>query len=181
MQTAALITAAGMSSRMGAFKPMLNIGSMTVAKRVIATFRQAGIRRIVMITGFEAAQLEHHLSGEGIIFLRNENYEATQMFDSVKIGLSYLQDKCDSLLLTPVDIPLFTANTVEKLILSGAKLACPECQGETGHPILISSELIPEILSDSGETGLKGALDRCCVPMKHIIVEDPGTLHDADQ
>ena len=50
MQTAALIVAAGMSSRMGDFKPMLSIDSISIAKRVVATFRQAGIRKIVMVT-----------------------------------------------------------------------------------------------------------------------------------
>ena len=113
METAALIVAAGMSSRMGSFKPMLNIGSISVAQRVIATFRQAGINKIVMITGFNAAMLERHLAGNNIIFLRNENYESTQMFDSVKIGLDYLADKCGRILFTPVDVPLFTARTVK--------------------------------------------------------------------
>ena len=73
METAALIVAAGMSSRMGSFKPMLNIGSISVAQRVIANFRQAGINKIVMITGFNATMLERHLAGNNIIFLRNEN------------------------------------------------------------------------------------------------------------
>ena len=35
MQTAALIVAAGMSSRMGDFKPMLSIGSISIAQRVV--------------------------------------------------------------------------------------------------------------------------------------------------
>ena len=180
MKIAALITAAGMSSRMGEFKPMLNIGSISIAKRVIATFRQAGIQRIVMITGYQAQELEHHLSGEGLIFLRNEQYRTTQMFESVKIGLSYLRDKCDAVLMTPVDIPLFTANTVVKLSTSGEKLACPSCQGQTGHPILIHTSLIAGILQDSGQGGLKGALERSSEQMIEIPVDDPGTLHDAD-
>ena len=180
MRFAALITAAGMSSRMGSFKPMLNIGSLSVAQRVIATFRQAGIGRIVMITGYNAAVLEKHLSTEGIIFLRNENYACTHMFDSVKIGLEYLQDKCDAVLMTPVDIPLFTAGTVSALMKSGENLACPECEGKTGHPILIGSSLIPRLLTDSGEQGLQGALERSGAKMVRIPVSDPGTLHDAD-
>ena len=95
MQIGALIVAAGMSSRMGEFKPMLSIGSISVAQRVIATLQQAGATKIVMVTGYNATVLERHLSGNGIIFLRNEQYETTQMFDSVKIGLRYLQDKCE--------------------------------------------------------------------------------------
>ena len=127
MQTAALIVAAGMSSRMGDFKPMLNIGSISIAQRVVATFQQAGVDKIVMVTGYNATVLEKHLSNNGLVFLRNENYETTHMFDSACIGLEYVRDKCDRVLFTPVDIPLFTAATVSALLRSDALLACHVC------------------------------------------------------
>ena len=180
MQIGALIVAAGMSTRMGEFKPMLSIGSISIAQRVIATLSQAGVSKIVMVTGYNATILERHLAGNGIIFLRNEDYEITQMFDSVKIGLRYLLDKCDKVLFTPVDVPLFTAKTVKAILDSGAPLAVPMCDGKQGHPILISNSLIPEILNDCGEMGLKGAIDRCSIPLLRLDVEDPGTIHDAD-
>ena len=100
MRIGAVIVAAGMSSRMGDFKPMLNIGSISIAQRIVATFHQAGVERIVVVTGYNAQQLERHLANNGIVFLRNENYASTQMFDSAKIGLSYLKDKCDRILFT---------------------------------------------------------------------------------
>ena len=180
MQTAALIVAAGMSSRMGDFKPMLSIGSITIAQRVIANFHQAGIGKIVMVTGYQAVTLERHLSGSGVIFLRNDHYETTQMFDSVKIGLEYLMGKCDRVLFTPVDVPLFTAETVRRLLASEAALACPVCDGQQGHPLLISAALLPKILSDCGEQGLKGAVSRCGAALTAVAVDDPGTLRDAD-
>ena len=180
MQTAAVIVAAGMSSRMGDFKPMLNIGSISIAQRIVATFHQVNINRIVVITGYNALQLERHLANQGLIFLRNEQYASTQMFDSAKIGLSYLRDKCDRILFTPVDIPLFTALTVEALLSSEAELACPVCNGKTGHPLLIASSIVDTILSDCGEEGMQGAISRCGTEMKYIPVEDPGILHDAD-
>lgn len=180
MRTAALIVAAGMSSRMGQFKPMLNIGSITIAQRVVDTFRQAGIRKIVMVTGYNAVMLERHLAGSDVIFLRNDRYETTQMFDSVKIGLAYLQEKCDRVLFTPVDIPLFTSRTVMALLACSEKLACPVCQGKQGHPLLISASLFQGILADSGEQGLRGAVARSGARMYHVPVEDSGTLYDAD-
>ncbi len=180
MEIGALIVAAGMSRRMGQFKPMLSLGSISVAQRVIANLQQAGIRKIVMVTGHNAAALERHLAGNGVIFLRNEAYETTQMFDSVKIGLHYLRDKCERILFTPVDVPLFTAGTVERLLACGGDLACPMCQGKQGHPILIAARLVPEILADCGEAGLKGAMDRCSAPLQRVEVEDEGTIHDAD-
>ena len=180
MTTAALITAAGMSSRMGDFKPMLNIGSITIAQRVVATFQQAGVDKIVMVTGYNAVMLERHLAGNGIVFLRNEAYETTQMFESACIGLRYLQDKCDRVLITPVDIPLFTAATVRTLMESDALLASPAFEGAQGHPTMIASSLIPVLLSDSGEGGLRGALERCGTEMTRVEVADRGVLHDAD-
>ena len=180
MQTAAVIVAAGMSSRMGDFKPMLNIGSISISQRIVANFHQAGVDKIVMVTGYNATTLERHLSNNGIIFLRNESYETTQMFDSAKIGLEYLKDKCEQILFTPVDIPLFTSNTVRTLVESGEELACPLCQGQQGHPLLISAKLVERILADSGEGGLKGAISRCGVKLQEIEVDDAGVLHDAD-
>ena len=180
MTNAALIVAAGMSSRMGDFKPMLNIGSSSIAQRVVATFQQAGVEKIVMITGYNATLLERHLAGNGIVFLRNEEFRTTQMFDSVCIGLRYLKGKCDRVLFTPVDIPLFTAATVRALLETDAPLACPAVDGETGHPTLIAASLFGRILSDSGSDGLRGALERCGAGMTLLPVEDRGILHDAD-
>ena len=180
MTTAALIVAAGMSSRMGDFKPMLNIGSISIAQRVVATFQQAGVEKIVMITGFNATVLERHLAGNGVVFLRNEAYETTQMFESACIGLRYLKDKCDRVLFTPVDIPLFTAATVRALMETDAELACPCVGTETGHPTMIAASLIDRILSDPGDQGLRGALERCGAELVRVAVEDRGILHDAD-
>ena len=180
MTTAALIVAAGMSSRMGDFKPMLYICSISFAQRVVATFQQAGVEKIVMITGYNATLLERHLSGNGVVFLRNEAYQTTQMFDSVCIGLRYLKDKCDRVLFTPVDIPLFTAATVRALMETDGELACPAVDGETGHPTLIAAALFDRILSDPGDKGLRGALERCGAQMQRVSVADRGVLHDAD-
>lgn len=180
MQTGAVIVAAGLSSRMGDFKPMLNIGSISIAQRVIATLQQAGAEKIVVVTGYNAATLERHLSNLGVIFLRNNDFATTQMFDSAKIGLQYIQDKCDRVLFTPVDIPLFTAATVEALIASDAPLACPTCNGQTGHPMILYTSLIPDILAYSGNMGLRGAISGLPVQMTQVSVNDPGVLMDAD-
>ena len=68
METGAVVVAAGMSSRMGEFKPMLSIGSISIAQRVIATLRQAGASRMVVVTGYNAEELEWHLARSGVVF-----------------------------------------------------------------------------------------------------------------
>ena len=146
MQTGALIVAAGKSSRMGDFKPMLQLGSISIAQRVINNFRQAGISKVVVVTGYKADVLERHLASNNVIFLRNEDYATTHMFDSVRIGLEYLKDKVDTVLFTPVDVPLFTARTVTQMLSADHPLVTPVCEGKPGHPILLRSSLIDSIL-----------------------------------
>ena len=150
MEIGAVIAAAGMSSRMGDFKPMLSIGSISIAQRVIATLRQAGARRIVVVTGYKAEELEWHLARSGVVFLRNEAYGTTQMFDSALIGLRYLKDKCERVLFTPVDIPLFTTLHGRGAAHERRAARLPVCEGRTGHPILMSSRVIERVLTDVG-------------------------------
>jgi len=180
MEIAAVIVAAGKSSRMGEFKPMLNIGSISIAQRIIATFHKSGVEKIVMVTGYNADELEHHLANQGIVFLRNVSYDRTEMFDSARIGLSYVLDKCDRVLFTPIDIPLFTADTVGSLTASGAALAVPAYEGKTGHPIMISADVLPSVIRYDGEGGLLGALLNTGVAMTQVQVDDQGILRDAD-
>ena len=180
MTYGAVIVAAGLSSRMGRFKPLLQVGSKSVVKHVISAFQSVGIRQIVLVTGHNANLLTEHLADFDVVFLHNSQYQTTQMFDSAKIGLSYLASRCDRVLFTPVDVPLFSTSTVSALMKTDALLAAPLCGCRQGHPLMLSSTLIDQILADCGDGGLKGAVSRLNTPMTHIPVEDPGTLYDAD-
>ena len=180
MKLGAVIVAAGMSSRMGAFKPMLQIGSISVAKRIISTLQQAGAELVVIVTGNQADLLEKHLSRTGAVFVRNENYASTQMFDSAKIGLEYIKDKCDRVLFTPIDVPLFTARTVSRLIELDADYVIPVCDGVEGHPLVLKSGVIDSILGYSGTEGLRGALDYPGAKKSCLEVADEGVLFDMD-
>jgi len=180
MKTGAVIVAAGMSSRMGTFKPMLQIGSISVAKRIISTLQQSGADLVVVVTGNQADILEKHLSRTGAIFVRNENYASTQMIDSAKIGLDYIKDKCDRVLFTPVDVPLFTSSTVTQLLKCDADFAVPVCGETEGHPLLLNSRIIPALLDYSGGGGLRGALEFSGTQKILLPVYDEGILFDMD-
>lgn len=181
MKTGAVIVAAGMSTRMEQFKQLMKIGNRTMAERVVANFQQAGVEEIVMVTGYRCQQLEKELQGFGVTFLRNDHYQTTEMFDSAKIGLEYLWKRCDRVLFCPVDIPFFLEKTVALLLRQQGDIVQPAYQGRSGHPILIQSSLIPEILSYQGQGGLKGALGSLkYVKRVRVPVEDEAVLMDAD-
>jgi CTP:molybdopterin cytidylyltransferase MocA len=176
----AVITAAGKSSRMGAFKPLLRIGTLTVVEQVIQNFHAAGIRDIILVTGNNAEELENSLAHMDLVFLRNEKYEHNEMLDSVKIGLNYLKDTCDRVFLTPVDVPLFAPHTVKALLKNKANIGIPTFKGETGHPIIVDSNAIKKILMFSGDGGLREAMANLSLDVEYIETGDEGILYDID-
>lgn len=175
-----IIVTAGKTSKRNELDPLSKIGSITVIKRIVLTFQNVGISPIVVITGYEAEEIEHHLAHYGVIFLRNQQYENSQMFDSAKLGLDFLENKCDLVIFTPVNIPMFTPDTIQKMMKYDEKLLSPSYHGKAGHPLLISSELIPRILKYDGNKGMQGAIQSIGIERKWVNVEDGGIIHDTD-
>ena len=85
MSTAAVIAAAGLSSRMRDFKPLLCLGSSTVIGHTIDALRTAGAAPIVVVTGYQSAVLERHLRYSGVMFQKNERFAQTDMLASLQL------------------------------------------------------------------------------------------------
>lgn len=178
--TGGIIVAAGKKAERSEANPLLKIGSITAVKRIVLTFQQVGISPIVVITGNKAEEIEHDLADYGVIFLRNEQYINLQMFDSAKVGLTFLQNKCDQILFNPVNIPMFTPETIQKMMECGKKIISPSYHGKSGHPLLISSELIPRIIQYDGNRGMRGAIENLGIDREWMDIEDEGILYDMD-
>ncbi|WP_288221247.1 NTP transferase domain-containing protein [uncultured Clostridium sp.] len=161
-------------------EPLLKLGSISVIKRIVLTFQRAGIYPIVVVTGYESYEIERDLASFGVIFLKNENYETSQMFDYAKIGLDYLKDKCDQVIFNPANIPMFTPETIERMLNYNEMIVSPSYNGKSGHPILIASEIIPEILQYDGDMGMRGAIQQIGIERKWVDVEDEGILNNTD-
>lgn len=193
-----MIVAAGMSSRMGSFKPLMELGEKRVIDRELDTLRAGGAREIAVITGYRAEELEavvnsHPFDDPGeTVCLRNEAYAETKMFDSVSIGLRYFLEKwkspqgktLDGIFFLPVDVPLFTRFTMEwekkEFARGEGDVYCPYYEGAPGHPLLIRSSALEKLLSHDGERGLKGAYERLGDRVIHLTMTDRGAVMDAD-
>ena len=180
MKTGAIIIASGKKASNDSFAPMIKIGNISAVLRLIKTFQQAGAAPIVLVAGSQSEKLEKHVSRMGIVYLRDAEDACHEMIDYAKIGFAYLKEICDQVLVAPVDVPLFTTDTVQRLINSGALLANPVFKGKRGHPLLIAGSLFPFFLQYQGENGLKGAINVCDCPRTNIDVSDAGVLYDVN-
>ncbi len=178
---AGVIMAAGCSSRMGQFKPLLPIGDTTFIKRIIGVMRSAGIGEIVVVGGAKYEELSAHLYKEDVRLLYNAGYETTDMFTSFQIALRTLTD-VPAIVATPVDIALPDTEVYQKLLGADpdADLVKPTYQGRGGHPLLIRQRVFPALLSYTGEDGLRGALIAANAVCARVDVKQKGILMDAD-
>lgn len=173
MRIGAVIAAAGRNEN---FEPLQTLGTISLAERNIATLRHAGIQQILVVTGYKADDLEHHLAKYDVMFFRNLNYAAGEMIDSYRLGISYLLGKCDRILLTPCDIPFFTARTIRLMIEAEGDFIQPVYCGQPGHPIIISASAAAGVLDYQGSGGLQGALQENRIEPVIIDVDDRGIV-----
>jgi len=177
---AGVILAAGLSSRMGRFKPLLEIGGKSMARRVVELMQNAGAGPVIVVTGHRHEELKAHLAGDGVEFVHNPNYASTQQIESLQLALKELPGDCERVLVSPADIPLVRQDTVTRLLEAEGDFIRPRCGGRTGHPVVLAAGLIPGLLGYDGPGGLKGAIQRSGCAVRDVVVDDPGVLMDND-
>ena len=176
----AVIVAAGLSSRMEAFKPLLPFEDTTIANHIVTMLKNIGADPIVMVTGYRSEDLEEHLAHTGIRFLKNERYRETQMFDSVCMGIRAIADEVDKVMLMPIDTPAIRLKTFYQVMMIDADMVRTIYGGEPGHPILLRSEVAKKLCEYSGNRGLRGAMEDSAYSMTNLIVDDAGVNWDVD-
>jgi len=180
---AAVILAAGCSSRMGAFKPLLPFGESTVLERAIALFRTAGIEDVRVVVGHRAAELLPLLARLRVRPLFNARYREG-MFSSVVTAAASFETKSGAFFLLPADFPLVRRQTVAMLLRagrsSGAGILYPAFRGRRGHPPLLAAAYRDVIRSWPGAGGLQALLRQHQGDAALIETGDEGILLDMD-
>jgi molybdate transport repressor ModE-like protein len=171
--TAALIIAAGKTDRKDRFSPEKQIGRITAIERVVLLFKLAGIQRIVVV-GDEEELPQKLVSSMNLVFLTAA--ANGEMLDSIRRGLQYLQNKCTDVIVSYVDVPMFSLQTVQALLKASENVCIPSYHGRCGHPILLRNVCFDDIISYHGTDGLKGAIEAAGIKRQIIEVDDEGIL-----
>jgi CTP:molybdopterin cytidylyltransferase MocA/broad specificity phosphatase PhoE len=175
----AIILAAGFSSRMGEFKPLMKIPeyqNRKVLEIIIEAIHSAGIEDIWVVVGHNEEKIINEI--KDVNFLFNENY-GKGMFSSIKKGLA---DANDDVLLFPVDSPFIKSETISTFIseISNEDFATPTFLGVNGHPLFIPKRYLNKILAYNGENGMHGFFEEEKPEIKRIAVSDEGVAFDID-
>jgi CTP:molybdopterin cytidylyltransferase MocA len=178
MKFGAVVLAAGYSSRMGYFKPLLQLNGKSMLTHCVSLFHTVGVERVVVVTGHRCGEVMPPAEKLGAVCVYNPDY-AGGMFGSICSALPYLAG-VDGFFILPVDIPLIRPATLDLLIslFTGASVVYPRFAAERGHPPLIPASFIPAILEHDGCGGLQSLLET--MPGTDVPVWDQGILMDAD-
>lgn len=172
--TAALIITAGKTARGDTFAPEKEVGTISAVQRAAMVYQRGGIERIVVVCGEDGGKTEKLAARMNLIFLRCAG--DLEMLDCVKAGLAYLEGKCTAVLISPVDVPLFSIATIHRLMAADGGVCVPVCRGRGGHPMLLRAEHFPAVLAYQGEGGLAGAVRAAGLARLEVEVEDEGVL-----
>ena len=179
-----IILAAGLSERMGVFKPLLPVGGQPAVLRCIHTAKAAGLQDILVVTGHMRAEIESflHLNAPDVRTVYNSGYK-DGMFSSAQAGVSALPAKLDGFFLLPSDCSAVSPHTLKELAErfaenEGKLVTRPKFNGKRGHPPLVPAQHISPLLSYMGENGLKGFLSP--LPTFEMELDSPGALLDMD-
>ncbi len=179
---AAIILAAGLSSRMGAFKPLLPFGNKTVIESTIDYLSAAGIETIIVVVGHRAREIKTHLKNPLLKFTANPDPHSA-MAASIICGLRELTSEVRAVIITPVDHPAVPNEVVSQLIdewRAGAQLVIPTNGGRGGHPVLIDLSFRAELLRLDPDSGLKSFFDAHREEVKRVAVNSTYIARDMD-
>ena len=184
MRTLALILAAGFSTRMGAFKPLLPLpeadgGTCPALEFLCRTYAERHVP-VLVVSGFRGDEVDAVARACGARGVRNPHPE-NGMFSSVRTGLAALPEEVDAVFVHPVDIPLVRPMTVQRLLDAAVEtdaVLLPSFAGNEGHPPLIPRRYARRILAWQGQGGLRGALEG--LPQRAVPVADALCLPDMD-
>ncbi len=177
MRYSGIITAAGLSSRMGAFKPLLEINGLPMICHTVLSMESAGISPICVVTGYRGEEIRRVLENYDVIFAENAAPESSDMLTSVKRGIEKIYDS-DAFLLLPGDMPLVSKEVFKAVKNADGSYIIPRFNGKNVHPPRISKAYFDKILRFSGDGGLSAALSDA--PKTYVDIHDENACLDAD-
>jgi molybdenum cofactor cytidylyltransferase len=160
---AGVILAAGLSSRMGKNKLLLELGPETVVRRAVRSAIEAALDPVVVVLGHEAERVQKELAGLSCVPLFNPSY-AEGVGTSLKAGVATVAREADALVVVLADMPFVTASMIATVVdryrASRARLVVSRYGSVDAPPICYDRSLFAELLAEPGERCAKRVVRR---------------------
>ncbi|MBK1668098.1 hypothetical protein CKO28_08615 [Rhodovibrio sodomensis] len=180
---AALVLAAGQSSRMGGRNKLLEtVDGQPLLLHAVDAAEGSRADPVVVVTGHAQTAVADLLQDRAVAPVHNPAF-ASGMASSLRAGLSALPGEIDGVVVLLGDMPRVDAATVDRLIDAfdpdnGAAIVAASAQERRGNPVLLGRRFFPEIREIEGDQGAKPILQ--AYPDQVRLVETGDAFTDLD-
>jgi molybdenum cofactor cytidylyltransferase len=180
---AGIILAAGESKRFGVSKQLLDWKGKPFVRHIAETALRAGLDPVIVVTGFDSAQVESALIGLPVNIVHNANYQQGQSA-SIKKGIEALPANVGSALFLLADQPQIPVEVIRALVESHTRemqaiLAPLVLEDRRANPVLFDRVTFADLLKLEGDVGGRGIFDKHRV--EYLPWHDELLLFDVDR
>lgn len=181
---AALMLAAGKSSRMGENKMLAEIDGRPMVARTAQRLLAARARPIIAVLGNQAEAVDAAIGKLPLERVTNPNF-AEGLSTSIKRGLAALPGDIDGVVVCLGDMPLIAGRDIDRLIaafnpLEGRAIIVPTRRGKRGNPILWARQFFPEMTALSGDQGARRLIEEHADLVAEIEMDSDAIFTDID-
>lgn len=188
MKFAALVLAAGASTRLGEPKQMVQLGGTNgnerLLERAVRIASEARCSPVVVVLGARAGEILETCHLEGAIIVLNEGW-AEGMGSSIRAGMAVLASDIAGVILMTCDQPAVTVEHLGTLIMHGLESGEPVASsyaGRRGVPAFLPVGLfaaLGQLHGDEGARSLLAASRRVDLPGGELDVDTRELLEAA--
>jgi molybdenum cofactor cytidylyltransferase len=164
MSVAAVVLAAGGSTRFGKPKQFVLFQGETFINRIVAAAIEAGCAPVVVVAGEDSAQITSELTRFTVTIAMNPGWQSG-LGSSIVVGIRHatnLAPDLDAAVLLTCDQPFVNVAVLAQLMQLGLTTGKPivaSAYAETlGIPTLFDRSCFPDLLGLNGDSGAKGII-----------------------
>jgi molybdenum cofactor cytidylyltransferase len=181
---AAVILAAGGSSRMGQPKQLLKFRGTSLLRRAIDTALAVPTEQVIVVLGHAADQLLPECTATNATVVLNDQW-MEGVSTSLRGGLAAVSSDARGVFIYPADMPLVTPEALRELAhrqqVSGRPAAVTDAGGVRGVPVFITRSLFPALMIQEGDVGGAQYLRGHPEAVEAVHFDDPDLVRDVDR
>lgn len=187
---AAIVLAAGRSSRMGQHKLLLPLGGRPLVSYAVEAAAASVAEPVLIVLGYQATEVAEALPSGRCTTCINPNY-ASGMASSLRLGietLSSLGDGTSPIIGVAVllgDQPLVSTDLINRLLAAATSdpdaIIAAAYQGQRGTPVYFPRHLWSELLQIGGDEGGRSVIARHQDLLRLQPFTDPAAGLDVDR
>lgn len=159
---AAVILAAGASTRLGQPKQLVVVKEEPLLARTTRMALQSGYAPIIVVTGFEQEKMQAALAGLPVKFVHNPDWREG-MCSSLRCGIQALDFSTKDALLLVCDQVALSVEFLCELLhvhrLHERPITAARYEGRLGVPAIFPAAFFPDLCEIKGDRGARGLLE----------------------